>query len=95
MAIGNTDTSSISGVPLTCSARASRRWVRFSNTMSSAIRNSMMPPAMRNESSSMCSAASSRSPNSANTSRITPAMTHARTAIDRFCCGVAPVVSPA
>ena len=99
IAIGKTDTSSTSGLPAwsatTFSARCSRRWVRFSNTMSSAITNSMMPPAMRKLSSSMCSAFSRSSPNSAKITRITPAIRQARIAMLRCCAALAPLVSPA
>jgi hypothetical protein len=58
MAMGKTETSSISGVAMIFSTRSSRRWVRFSNTMSIAIRNSMIPPAMRKLLSSICNAPS-------------------------------------
>ena len=47
MAIGKTEISSASGVPSISLARSSRRSVRFSNTISSAMMNSMMPPARR------------------------------------------------
>ena len=99
IAIGNTETSSINSPPacpaFTFSARCSRRWVRFSNTMSSAIRNSMIPPAMRNASSPMCIAPSSACPNSAKATRMSPAMIVARIAIVRACAVLAPATSPA
>jgi len=69
--------------------------VRFSNTMSIAIMNSMMPPAMRKLSSSICSAPSRSSPNSAKTTRMPLAIRHARKAMMKACRGVALAVSPA
>jgi hypothetical protein len=63
--------------------------------MSSAIRNSISPPAMRKLPSSICSAPSKASPNSANITTITPALTQARTAMLRRCAAFAPRVSPA
>ena len=95
IAIGKTDTSSTSGLAAIFSARSSRRWVRFSNTISHAIQNSIRPPAMRKLCSSMCSAASRSTPNNANTSRMAPAIRQARTAMLRRCCALAPLVSPA
>jgi len=95
IAIGKTETSSISGVALTFSARSSRRWVRFSKTMSSAIRNSMIPPAILKESSSICSAPSRSSPNTAKISRMIVAMKQARSAMARAWARLAPLVSPA
>ena len=92
IAIGNTDTSSISGVAITFSARCSRRSVRFSNTMSIAMMNSMIPPAMRKLSRSMWRKLSSASPNIAKKTRISPAITVARIAIERRCAALAPVV---
>ena len=47
IAIGKTLMSSASGVPSISSARFSRRSVRRSNTMSMAMKNSMIPPAIR------------------------------------------------
>jgi hypothetical protein len=73
-------------------ARSSRRSVRFSKTMSIAIRNSMMPPAMRKLLSSICSAPSRSSPNSANTKSMAAAMNEARIAMLRRCCALAPLV---
>ena len=95
MAMGKPETSSISGVAATFSARSSRRWVRFSKTISNAIQNSISPPAMRKLSSSIWSAPSSSCPNSAKTSRMASAIRHARIAMARACAAVAPLVSPA
>ena len=52
----------------------------------------MMPPATRKASRLMPSAASSFSPNMANTSRMKSDMTMARMAIERRCAGTAPLV---
>ena len=96
IAMGKIDTSSAScGSSATLAARSSRRCVRFSNTISSAIRNSMMPPAMRKAGISMPRPCSNASPNSAKTNRMTEATKTARIAIARRCCGVAPADSPA
>jgi len=92
MAIGKIDTSSISGCSMISCARSSRRSVRFSNTISSAIRNSMMPPAMRKLSKLMPSALNICSPKSAKTSRITAATTIARIAMIRRSRGGASLV---
>ncbi len=92
IAMGNTETSSISGVAITFSARCSRRSVRFSNTMSIAMMNSMIPPATRKLSRSMWRKLSSASPNIAKKIRIAPAMTIARTAIERRCAALASAV---
>ena len=83
MAMGKIDTSSISGCSIISCARSSRRSVRFSNTISSAIRNSMMPPAMRKLSRLMPSALSICSPNRAKTSKMSAATRIARMAMIR------------
>ena len=92
IAIGKTDTSSISGVSIIFCARSSRRSVRFSNTMSMAIKNSMTPPAMRKLFSSICSAPSNCSPNKAKTSKIPAAIKAARIAMLRRWASVASFV---
>ena len=62
IAIGKTLMSSASGVPSISLARSSRRSVRRSNTMSSAIMNSMIPPARRKALREMPSVRSNGSP---------------------------------
>jgi hypothetical protein len=83
MAIGNTLTSSTSGVFSKASARFSRRSVRFSNTMSTAMKNSMIPPAMRKLARLIPSACSIGRPRSAKNIRIAQAISDERIAIDR------------
>ena len=95
MAIGKTLISSASGVPLISSARSSRRSVRRSNTMSSAIMNSMIPPARRNADRLIPSVRSNGSPSKAKNSRMHHATTTDRTAIARRCAASVPLVSDA
>ena len=95
IAIGKTEMSSCSrfGAPAATScARFSRRWVRVSNTMSIAIRNSMMPPASRNASRLIPSARSSGSPNIAKNSSTPVAISVDRHAIVRRCAADVPSV---
>ena len=87
IAIGKTLMSSASGVPSIASARFSRRSVRRSNTMSRAMKNSMMPPAMRKLARLMPSAWSSGRPSSAKNIRIAQAISDERIAIARRCAG--------
>ena len=85
MAIGKTEMSSASGVPSIEFARFSRRAVRRSNTMSSAIMNSITPPAIRKLARLMPNASSIGFPSSAKNIRIAQAIREARMAIARRC----------
>ena len=95
IAIGKTLMSSASGVPSISRARSSRRSVRFSNTISSAMMNSMIPPARRKALKEMPMWLSSGSPSSAKNSRMHQATSAERIAILRRCAAAVPLVSDA
>ena len=95
MAIGKTEMSSASGVPSISRARSSRRSVRFSNTMSSAIMNSMIPPASRKADRLIPSVRNKGSPSKAKNIRMHQATTTERIAMARRCAASAPLVRPA
>ena len=82
IAIGKTEISSAPSAS-TWVARSSRRAVRRSNTISSAMMNSMMPPASRKLASVMPSVWSNGRPSIAKKIRITHAISAERIAILR------------
>ena len=78
---------------MACSAARDWRSMRSPNTISKAIENSSSPPAMRNAGSEIPSVRSSQSPANAAPNRIAAAISEARNATWRRCCGDSPSVT--
>src|SRR6056297_1071157 len=83
MASGKTEGSSLSSSSSASSACPCRRLVRRSNSMSRAVRNNRIPPAIRNAGMEMPTKPSTASPKAAKTIRISAAVMQARRAMAR------------
>src|SRR6056297_402578 len=83
MASGKTEGSSLSSSSSASSACPCRRLVRRWNSMSRAVRNNRIPPAIRNAGMEMPTKPSTASPKAAKTIRISAAVMQARRAMAR------------